>query len=264
MLLKRLVPIIICTLPWATLQNVAHAETSTIDPSALMQQAIHVLNASESFNFTTDIGYQVTQENGQNLEFGSHREISVQRPDKMHIQFQRRKGESGDIYLDGQHITLISNIHQVYAQTQQLGEIDESIDYMAQILEIPIPLSDFFMPDPEENVLDDLTNSDYIGTAIINGTLTHNLAFRNDNIDFQAWLTAEKVPKLKRIVIIYKKLPGQPQFWAQISSWNLTPTPDQQNMSPTIPKDYERVPMLISKTLEQTTPVQESQEESAP
>jgi hypothetical protein len=58
----------------------------------------------------------------------------------------------------------------------------------------------------------------YVGEATIAGILCDNLALRNEDEDVQLWVAQGDKPVPRRIVVTYKNLDGQPQFWTQFVS----------------------------------------------
>jgi hypothetical protein len=56
----------------------------------------------------------------------------------------------------------------------------------------------------------------------------HNLAYAvsiasGDKEDVQVWIARGDEPVPRRIVITYRQIEGQPQFWAQFTDWNFSP-----------------------------------------
>ena len=64
---------------------------------------------------------------------------------------------------------------------------------------------------------------DYVEKTSVHGAPSHHLAARTDTVDFQVWIADGDTPLPQRVVITYKKAKGEPQFWAQLSDWNLAP-----------------------------------------
>jgi hypothetical protein len=62
---------------------------------------------------------------------------------------------------------------------------------------------------------------DYVEKTSIHGSPSHHVAGRTDTVDFQVWVAEGDKALPLRIVLTYKKAPGQPQYWAQFSDWNL-------------------------------------------
>ena len=67
-------------------------------------------------------------------------------------------------------------------------------------------------------------SADYVETTIIADVPCDHLAVRTaGGVDFQVWIAQGSEPLPRRIVITYKDEHGQPQFWADLSNWNLAP-----------------------------------------
>jgi hypothetical protein len=66
--------------------------------------------------------------------------------------------------------------------------------------------------------------ADYVETTTITDVPCDHLAARTaGGVDFQVWVAQGSEPLPRRIVITYKNENGQPQFWADLSKWNLAP-----------------------------------------
>jgi len=46
----------------------------------------------------------------------------------------------------------------------------------------------------------------------------HHVAFRLENIDWQAWIDAGEQPVIRKLVITYKNRPGAPQYTLKLIS----------------------------------------------
>ncbi len=77
--------------------------------------------------------------------------------------------------------------------------------------------------------------------ATIAGILCDNLALRNDDEDVQLWIAKGDKPVPRRIVVTYKNLEGQPQFWAQFEEWKFSPDLPDAIFSYSPPAHAERV-----------------------
>jgi hypothetical protein len=63
-------------------------------------------------------------------------------------------------------------------------------------------------------------------------------------VDFQVWVAQGSQPLPRRIVITYKDEPRQPQFWADLSNWNLAPEVSDALFTFTPPEGADRIPFL--------------------
>jgi hypothetical protein len=63
-------------------------------------------------------------------------------------------------------------------------------------------------------------------------------------VDFQVWVAQGGEPLPRRIVITYKDETGQPQFWADLSNWNLAPDVSDALFAFAPPNGAERIQFL--------------------
>jgi hypothetical protein len=206
----------------------------TQSPSEL--QAMLVLkNMSEylahvgRFGVTIRDGYDVVQESGQKIEFGELRLVTVSRPDglridRLRIEVERSDGQKDLVIFDGKDMTIYTANHNIYAITSRQGTLNQAIKYALDDLKIRMPLALMFLSTlPSE--LDKLgVSADYVETTTITDVPCDHLAVRTaGGVDFQVWVAQGNEPLPRRIVITYKGENGQPQFWADLSNWNLAP-----------------------------------------
>jgi hypothetical protein len=60
-------------------------------------------------------------------------------------------------------------------------------------------------------------------------------------VDFQVWVADGEQPLPQRVVITYRKSPGQPQFRAQFSDWNLAPAIGESTFAAAVPAGAQKV-----------------------
>jgi hypothetical protein len=96
------------------------------------------------------------------------------------------------------------------------------------------------------NELDNLVvSADYVETTTITDVPCDHLAVRTARgVDFQVWVAQGSEPLPKRIVITYKDETGQPQFWADLSNWNLAPQVSDALFTFTPPDGANRIQFL--------------------
>ena len=75
--------------------------------------------------------------------------------------------------------------------------------------------------------------------------MLHRVAARTaKGVDFQVWVAQGEQPLPRRIVISYKDEAGQPQFWADLSDWNLSPEISDALFTFTPPAGANRIQFL--------------------
>jgi hypothetical protein len=181
------------------------------------------------FGVTIRDGYDVVQESGQKIEFGELRLVTVSRPDglridRLRIEVERSDGQKDLVIFDGKDMTIYTANHNIYAITSRQGTLNQAIKYALDDLKIRMPLALMFLSTlPSE--LDKLgVSADYVETTTITDVPCDHLAVRTaGGVDFQVWVAQGDEPLPRRIVITYKGENGQPQFWADLSNWNLAP-----------------------------------------
>jgi hypothetical protein len=169
-------------------------------------------------------GYDVVQESGQKIEFGELRKVTVSRPDRLRIEVERSDGQKGSVFFDGKDITVYTADKNIYATAPRQGTLDQAIRYALDDLKIRMPLALMLLSRlPTE--LDTLgVSADYVETTTVMDVPCDHLAARTaGGVDFQVWVAQGNEPLPRRIVITYKNENGQPQFWADLSKWNLAP-----------------------------------------
>jgi len=229
---------------------------STQSPSEL--QAMPVLqNMSEylaragRFSVTIRDGYDVLQESGQKIEVGKLRIVTVSCPDRLHrpdrlrIEVERSDGQKDLVIFDGKDMTIYTTNHNIYATSSRQGTLDQAIKYALDDLKIRMPLALMFLSTlPSE--LDNLgVSADYVEKTTITDVPCDHLAVRTaGGVDFQIWIAQGSEPLPRRIVITYKNEHGQPQFWADLSNWNLAPDVSDAPFTFTAPNGAERIQFL--------------------
>jgi len=172
--------------------------------------------------------YDTLQKNGQLIEFGANTEWIIRRPDKVLINSVSWDSDDRSFYFDGKDITYYDSGYNVYAAAPKEGDLDQAFDYFVEKLNMPLPLTELFSVKHPFDLKTDLTFSSYLGESTINGVDCQEFTFRFPETDLQIWIRDGKQPLPERIVITYKDSPGQPQYKAQFSNWDLTSEmPDQ-------------------------------------
>lgn len=199
------------------------------------------LVAAREFAFHTESSHDVVQRSGVKVEFGASRQTLVSRPNKLRLESQRRDGVSGVVIFDGKDMWAYVPDENVYASHEQQGDLDDAIDYAVAELGIEAPLADLVSPDLYESVTSKLTGALYLGETMVAGEACDHLLMSNDIADVQMWITTGETPLLRRIVITYRDEPGEPQYRAQFSKWDMAPENTASQLSFEPPAGAERV-----------------------
>lgn len=203
------------------------------------------LSRQEKFSATLRIGYEVPQANGQKIEFGEIRDLAVQRPNRVRMSEQGSDGRGNLMVFDGKTITLLDGETGKYAQVPQPGDIDHTVVYFVRDLKMRLPLAPLLMAHFPEEMQGRIESVDYVERTTILGEPAHHIAARTAIMDFQVWIADGKRPLPLRIVLNYRNEAGHPQFWAQISKWNLSPQFAKSTFEFKPPKGAEQIPFAV-------------------
>jgi hypothetical protein len=71
----------------------------------------------------------------------------------------------------------------------------------------------------------------------------------------QVWIAQGEQPLPRRVILTYKNAPGQPQYRADLSEWNLSPTVADNSFTFTPPAGAEQIPFLAPVRQKGSLPV---------
>ena len=220
---------------------------SPAEPEAMpiLKKMSEYLAQAGRFSVNVRNGYDVVQESGQKIEFGEVRKVTVSRPDHLRIETERSDGEKGLVIFDGKQITIYLPNENVYASASKPGTIDEAIQYAVRDLKIRVPLAMMLLSTLPSEIDSRVVSADYVEKTTIMDVPCDHLAVRTgQGVDFQVWVAQGEQPLPRRIVITYISETGQPQFWADLSDWNLAPEISDALFAFTPPNGAERIQFL--------------------
>ena len=209
---------------------------------SILNRAADFVSKSNKMTVTADIAYEAVQDTGEKIEFGSTNKYTIQRPNQVRVEIERRDGSRSGYIFDGKNIWAYNLDDNVYATATQPGNIDQSYNYMSDALQTPIPLSQLFSSGLPKALTEQVKSGRYVEESTIAGVRCDQLAIRTDEVDAQLWIAKGDKPLPKRIIITYKNAAGQPQFRAQFGEWNLSPKISGSLFAFNPPKGAEKIP----------------------
>jgi hypothetical protein len=212
-------------LPAASQPAAPDAADSTRARAILTRMGEH-LGAAQKFSVTIDAAYDVVQASGQKVEFGAVRRLLLSRPDKLRIDLEQRDGAKQLVLFDGSNLTMFTPKANVFASVAKPGTIDQTVHYLVDDLQTPLPLSAMLLTTLAQDLDRRVTDIALVDEETVGGRAVDHVAARAAEIDFQVWIARGDQPVPVRIVISYKQAAGQPQFSATLSEWNFNPTID--------------------------------------
>jgi hypothetical protein len=218
---------------------------SRAEAAAILKGMAEYLGGLSSFTCTSTNTFEVVQANGQKVEFGETRRISLARPDRLRIEEVASDGASDLALFDGKQITVLSADENVYAQAPQPPSLEDALVYFVRDLRMRMPLALMLSTHVKTELPAVAKEIDYVETSQIRGKTAHHLAGRGDSVDFEIWITDDKNALPVRIAITYKEAPDKPKFVADISDWNTSPTFPATTFQLSLPQGAKNIPFVV-------------------
>ena len=206
-----------------------------------LQKMFDFISESEKISVTAESNYDARQKSGQLIEFGAVSKWYIKRPSHVRVDIENRDGTERSFYFDGNSLTLYDKNQNVYATVIKKGNLDQAFDYYMDELDMPMPLAELFSEKHPFDINKSVISSMYVGESKINGFACDDLAFRTQEVDLQVWIEQGKKPLPQRMIITYKESPGNPQYRARFSDWNLSPKLKDSLFEFKPPKDAEKI-----------------------
>lgn len=220
---------------------------SQLDPltGQVLQQMSQTLQAANAFTFQAETTVDKTSQTGQKVQYATTLDISVRRPVGLQANAVGDRVDRSFWY-DGASITLLDRLQNVYATAAAPADMDEALDYAVEQFGVSTPLADLVFSNPYAILTANIQTSNYLGPHQVAGKSCHYLAFTQELIDWQIWISEDANPLPCKMVITYKTEPASPQFTAVFTNWNLTPQLDNQAFQFQAPPDSTQIEFLPS------------------
>ena len=199
------------------------AQAQGPDARALLLKMAAFLGSTPKLSVTAHTSYDAVQSSGQKIEWNEVRTLTLRRPDRLRMEAEKSNGARSLVVFDGKQISTFDESGRTYAQAVQPGGIDEALVYFVRDLGMRLPLAALFVSRASTDLERRVKSVEYVEKTGILGAPAHHLAGRTDSVNFQIWITDGDQPLPQRIVLTYPNAPGQPEFRAQFSAWNLAP-----------------------------------------
>jgi hypothetical protein len=200
------------------------AQSSAVEPEAVqeLRRATDYLAGLKQFRAEMDTVIEFVLPDGQKLQSGHRVSVAVQRPNKL------RAARVGDIVdqvfsYDGTSLSIDLPKEKYYATVAAPPTLEEMLDFAREKLDVIAPASDLIYKNAFERLTGGLTSAFVVGPASIAGVACDQLAFRNEEVDWQIWIEQGKKPLVRKFVVTSKKMPQSPEFMVVISKWDTAP-----------------------------------------
>src|SRR5262249_45823182 len=119
-------------------------------------------------------------------------------------------------------------------------------DTMTNKYGLELPIADLFYWGDRKSVTD-VTGAIDLGPSQVDGVTCEHYAFRQQGVDWQAWIQQGDYPLPRKLVITTTTDPARPQFTA-VMNWNLAPSFNDAAFTFVAPKDAKRITLAQRPT----------------
>lgn len=158
---------------------------------------------------------------GQIIEHSMDVTMRMNRPDSMRIT-NRNAESTKEIYFGEGVLTVYSQTHNFYAQTDLPAGVDAAVSFAVNELGIDAPMLDFISSDVANHLLKDAESVEYLGLSLFRGMTYHHIGARTAEVDLQFWVAAEGPPLPGKMAISSKWEGGSPRS-VFFFSWETKP-----------------------------------------
>ena len=245
----RFLGALLCAASVLAAPGLARAQAAAVSPPdarAILLGMAEFLARTQRMSVTVQAGYDAVQASGHKVEWNEVRTVTVSRPDRLRMESERSDGSRSLVIFDGATISTFDEAGRVYAQARQPGGLDEALVYFVRDLGLRLPLAVLLVSRAPAELQRRVKSVTYVEKTGILGAPSHHVAGWTDTVGFQAWIAAGEQPLPLRIVLTYKDAPGQPQFRAQFSNWNVAAQPVDASFTFSPPADAARIPFAVA------------------
>jgi hypothetical protein len=197
---------------------------------------------AQEFSFKALVSEDEIATNGQLVTFFHTVDVTVHRPDKVHLIF-RGRGERVDFYGSSGSVTMYAPDSKLYATLPAKATIDENLRELTS-KGVDMPVGPFLSSNLYQLASGNLVTGYVIGRVKVFDQDVHQLAFTAPDADWQLWVTGGETPRIVRVELINKKLLGKPRTVVQFLDWDLHPTISEGEFNFTKPADASQIKLL--------------------
>ena len=214
--------------------------------SALAQMAKTLSQPEFSFRVQTIRVYEDAK--GQPLHIFHTMKVIVHRPDRLAVQVTGDDGSNKLLY-DGKTVAIVQPDKNKYASLSAPNNIQAMMQEVMGRLKVDFPLADFLTDTPDKAFLTGVTSGQEVGTVTVDGTPYRHLFFgQPPGIDLELWVEKNDQALLRRLIVTYRSLPGQPSFIAQFSDWDFNVHPADSEFAFQPPAGATKVDLKPAET----------------
>lgn len=213
-----------CLTTWAQAEEpVAADATAMVNPQVvdkLIDMGNH-LRGLTKFQVDAQVSRDTVLESGQKIKTESSNTLKVVGHNRM---YARTEGDvrTREFFYNGKKLTQYSPYMKYYTTVDAPATVAEALHLIENHYGIQVPMEDLFLFGSDQAQIDALKEALYVGPSTISGQLCDHLAFRQEGVDWQLWITRSEKPLPCKLVITTTDDKSFPEYSA-VYHWNLKP-----------------------------------------
>lgn len=191
----------------------------------VLLDACSYLRAAERFSVSIEATYEEILLTGPRVEYARQSSVVLERPGHLRVDNDSDKGRRS-YYFDAKTLTVYVPEAGIYTAFAAPPTIDKMVDAV-EARGIVIPASDLMRNHPCQALGEHLQTGAYAGRHYLDGNWYHHLLLSTAAVEVQLWVAEDEAAEIRKLVITYLDLPGQPQYRAVFSDWDFAPAIDE-------------------------------------
>lgn len=242
--------LLLLSLPFAGFAQDKPAKTHSlkdIDPLALqvLKAATEPIHEAQAYSFRALVSTEHLGTNGQMITLFNLTDVTLQRPDKLHLNFLGR-GQKVELFYNAGQTVLYSPESKFFTTISSPKSIDETLTEL-QKKDVFIPVRNFLASDPYASLTTGLLTAYVIGKVMLFDQPVHQLAFTDAKAEWQLWVVGGEHPQIRRLEVIDKTGEGHPRIVVDFLNWDLNVSPNADLFTFKKPADATEIEVLKAK-----------------
>jgi hypothetical protein len=217
-----------------------------IDPQAvaILKASLAPIEKAKSFSFSALLTRDHLGTNGQVVTLFETSKVTVQRPDKMRIDFSGQ-GQDVELLHNAGKGVLYTPAEHVYASVKSPPMLDAALIAL-EAHGIFLPMANFLVSDPFESLRKDLSSANVVGTVKVFDQDVYHLVFTEPGAEWQLWVSMDEVPRVVRMQVIDRSKTYMPRHVIQFLEWDLEANPKESYFTFTPPPDAKQIQLTAA------------------
>jgi hypothetical protein len=213
------------------------------DPYVVLKRMSDYMALQKTFSAQATVSCDETLDTGMKICLSGKRQVYVNRPNQLKAELVGDEENKLAVY-DGKKMTILDRSNNMYSEVAVPETIDKAFDTLATEYGMTMPLADLLYSDSYKVLSERTETGQYLGLHKVGKHDCHHLIFAQENVDWEIWILAGKMPLPRKIMVRYKKQPGSPRFTVILGNYNLSRTysPGFFNFRP--PANAQKIDML--------------------